>query len=54
MTTRQHVNDPARDTRERVRELKALGLSVPAIAAQLRISRQRVYQHLKAIQEEER
>ena len=51
MTTKQHINDPARNTRDRVAKLHAGGATAIEIAKALGISRQRVYQHLAALRE---
>lgn len=51
--TSQPLTDPTRSTRERVRDLTAKGLKPREIAHLLNISTQRVYQHLKALEEEQ-
>ena len=53
MTYRQK-SDPRRDTRTKVAELRGRGFTVIQIAKELRITPARVYQHLKALSEEER
>lgn len=53
--TYRHKSDPRRDTKEQVRVLRFVEKQpVDAISRKLRISRGRVYQLIKAIQEEER
>ena len=53
MTYRQK-SDPRRDTKVKVADLRSRGYTVIEIARELRITTARVYQHLKALNEEER
>lgn len=46
-----YLTDPRRQTRQRVLALRLAGMPVDEIAKALRITSQRVYQHLKALRE---
>lgn len=47
------VADTTRSTRERVRDLKAQGLTVREIATVLNVTTQAVYKHLKRLEAEQ-
>lgn len=53
MVKRLELTDPRRNTKEKVRELRAKGLNGSQIARLVGVSKQRVSQHLKEIRKEE-